>query len=67
MEGEKVERRRRLSSSEFDEILKKKKRLSSKEFRELFDCIWQGTAFVKFQNPEVWREMPRGHEREKSQ
>ena len=66
MEGEKVERRRRLSSSEFDEILKKKK-LSSKEFRELFDFIWQGTAFVKFQNPEVWREMPRGHDREKSQ
>ena len=56
-----------MSSSEFDEILKKKKRLSSKEFRELFELIWQGTAFVKFQNPEVWREMPRGHDKEKSQ
>ena len=56
-----------MSSSEFDEILKKRRKLSSKEFRELFDFIWQGTAFVKFQNPEVWREMPRGHDREKSQ
>ena len=65
MKGEKVERRRRLSSNEFYEILKKKKRLSSKEFRELFELIWQGTVFVKFQNPEVWREMPRGHDKEK--
>jgi len=61
-----MERRRRLSSSEFYEILKKKKRLSSKEFRELFDSMWQGTAFVKFQNPEIWREMSHGHDKEKS-
>ena len=66
MKGENVERNSRLSSNEFYEILQKRKRLSSKEFRELFEFIWQGTAFVKFQNPEIWREMPRGHDREKS-
>lgn len=31
--------------------LKRKRRLTSKDFLELYDHIWEGSAFVKYQNP----------------
>jgi len=43
--------RRKLSRREILDLLRRKKRLSGKEFLELYDAIWEGTAFVKYQNP----------------
>ena len=34
--------------------LKRKRRLASKDFLELFDLIWDGSAPVKYQNPDRW-------------
>jgi hypothetical protein len=39
-----------LSRREILSLLNRKKRLSSKDFLELYDVIWDGTAFVKYQN-----------------
>jgi hypothetical protein len=35
--------------------LYRKNRLPSKDFLELFDLMWEGTAPIKYQNPEHWR------------
>ncbi|MGD0028815.1 MAG: hypothetical protein ABSC91_07735 [Candidatus Bathyarchaeia archaeon] len=41
-----------MSRREIIDLLKRKKRLSGKDFLELYDAIWDGTAFVKYQNPD---------------
>jgi hypothetical protein len=41
-----------MSRREIIDLLNRKKRLSSKDFLELYDAIWDGTAFVKYQNPD---------------
>jgi len=40
-----------LSRRKILDLLSGKKRLSGKEFLELYDAIWDGTAFVKYPNP----------------
>jgi hypothetical protein len=40
-----------MSRREIIDFLKRKKRLSSRDFLELYDAIWDGTAFVEYQNP----------------
>jgi hypothetical protein len=34
--------------------LKRKRRLTRKDFLELCDLIWEGSAPVKYQNPDRW-------------
>jgi hypothetical protein len=41
-----------LSRSEILSLLSRKKKLRSKDFFELYDVIWQGTAPIKYKNPD---------------
>lgn len=45
-------RRRWLSRSEILGVLSRKKRLKSKDFSELYDFLWQGTAPIKYKDPD---------------
>ncbi|MGA2768559.1 MAG: hypothetical protein ABSF24_09640 [Candidatus Bathyarchaeia archaeon] len=44
-----------MSTRELFLSLYRKKKLPSKDFLELYDLIWEGTAPIKYQNPENWR------------
>jgi len=41
-----------LSRREILGLLSRKKRLKSKDFSELYDILWQGTAPIKYKNPD---------------
>jgi hypothetical protein len=44
--------RRWLSRGEIFGFLSRKKRLKSRDFFKLYDVLWQGTAPVKYKNPD---------------
>lgn len=41
-----------MSRREIIDFLNRKKRLSGEDFLELYDAVWDGSAFVKYQNPD---------------
>ena len=53
-----------MSRRELLDLLNRKRRLSSKDFLEVYDLIWENTAFVKYQNPELWRTQIKGKSNE---
>lgn len=40
-----------MSRHEIISLLSRRRRLSSKDFLELYELIWEDTAFVRYQNP----------------